>query len=250
VVTPAAYLLFYRRRSERALGSPQLQRIVERALDGDADSDDTMASRSASPANDKSGNDGRVDDYSSSSTALIGPVAAPPREGARSAGASTEPRRMDLTEDYTDLDELPDDHGGLYDEGIALSSSVEFSAPAAEQGWGSLNATTAEQGPWASIGFRSLGVEQRSGDDGDDMDSNAAQGSEEEFGGKPSYGEYDELPPHDMELVEGAPRISSTPVNEESDIPQQSIEDEMDFRAMQGLSYHGKAKEDKQDADG
>jgi ubiquitin carboxyl-terminal hydrolase 4/11 len=225
VVTPAAYLLFYRRRSDRPLGSPQLQRIVERALDGEADSDENMASRSTSPSNDKSGNDGRLDGYNSSSTALIGPVAAPPREGARSAGASMESRRMDLTEDYTDLDELQDDHvgGASYDEGIVLSNSVEFSANPA-----------AEQPSWANMGFSILPDDNRSGDDRDDMDSNAAQGSEEDFGGgKQSDGEYDE-----MGLLEGAPRISSTPVNEESDIPQQSIEDEIDFRAMQGLSYH------------
>jgi ubiquitin carboxyl-terminal hydrolase 4/11 len=227
VVTPAAYLLFYRRRSDRPLGGPQLQRIVERALDGEADSDETMASRSTSPSNDKSGNGGRLDGYNSSSTALIGPAAAPPREGARLAGAAMESRRMDLTEDYTDLDELQDEHVGsaLYDEGIVLSSSVEFSA----------NPATEPQS-WANLGFSTL--DQRSADDRDEMDSNAAQGSEEDFGGgKQSDGDYDETG-----LLEGAPRIASTPVNEESDIPQQSIEDEVDFRAMQGLRYrHAKA---------
>jgi hypothetical protein len=229
VVTAAAYLLFYRRRSDRPLGSPQLQRIVERALDGEADSDEPVASRSTSPSNDKSGNDGRVDDYSSSSTALIGPVAAPPRKEARSAGASTEPRRMDLADGFTDVDELQEDHGGpMYDEGIALSNSVEFDAHPVRG-----------QQSWADMGFSMLGNDDRPEGDRDEMDSNAAQGSEEDFGAKPNYGEYDELNAQDdsMELLEGTQRISSTPVNEESDIPQQSIEEEVDFQSMQGVSY-------------
>jgi hypothetical protein len=234
VVTSAAYLLFYRRRSDRPLGSPQLQRIVERALDGDADSDEPAASRSTSPSNHKSGNGGRVDDYSGSSTALIGPVAAPPRKEARSAGAST-----DLADDFADVDELQEDHvGPLYDEGIGLSNSVEFDEHAVHG-----------QQSWANIGFSRLDSDNRPQEDRDEMDSNAAQGSEEDFGAKRNYGEYDELNAQDdsMELLEGTQRISSTPVNEESDIPQQSIEDEIDFQGMQGLSYthHPKAGQDE-----
>jgi ubiquitin carboxyl-terminal hydrolase 4/11/15 len=49
VVTSAAYLLFYRRRSERPLGGPQLEEILDASNDAEADSDMPENSRDSSP---------------------------------------------------------------------------------------------------------------------------------------------------------------------------------------------------------
>jgi ubiquitin carboxyl-terminal hydrolase 4/11 len=56
VCTPAAYLLFYRRRSAHPLGSPEIQKIVNRALDGATDSETDSRDNSPSEDNSKSGN--------------------------------------------------------------------------------------------------------------------------------------------------------------------------------------------------
>ena len=62
VVSAAAYLLFYRRRSERPLGGPQLEQIIEDANnDGQADTDSRPPSRAESPV---AGEGQRLDDSS------------------------------------------------------------------------------------------------------------------------------------------------------------------------------------------
>jgi len=72
VVTSAAYLLFYRRRSGHPLGGPFLEQIVTGA--NNPDSESQTASRAPSPA----GEGGRLGDYSrnGSSSALLGVGAA------------------------------------------------------------------------------------------------------------------------------------------------------------------------------
>ena len=49
VVTPAAYLLFYRRRSEHPLGGPRLQKVVDVPSGHEADSEVQSDSREPSP---------------------------------------------------------------------------------------------------------------------------------------------------------------------------------------------------------
>ncbi|KAI9840768.1 MAG: CSN-associated deubiquitinating enzyme Ubp12, partial [Thelocarpon superellum] len=53
-VTPAAYLLFYRRRAERPLGGPQLEQVMDEARQ---EAEGTSGSRSSSPAGDGHGLD-------------------------------------------------------------------------------------------------------------------------------------------------------------------------------------------------
>jgi ubiquitin carboxyl-terminal hydrolase 4/11/15 len=49
-VTKAAYLLFYRRRSDTPLGPPSLQKIVQKEVDPDSEEDSETENRSRSPA--------------------------------------------------------------------------------------------------------------------------------------------------------------------------------------------------------
>jgi ubiquitin carboxyl-terminal hydrolase 4/11 len=113
VVTPAAYLLFYRRCSAVPLGPLYLQKIVERNhQDGEADSE---TSTDASDLG-KSGNGQRLGDSSpnGSSSALVGPVAARPPLGVGLAGA-VKPQQMGILDE--DDDNLPTYEE---DEGIAM----------------------------------------------------------------------------------------------------------------------------------
>ncbi len=84
VVTAAAYLLFYRRRSDQPLGPPYLQKLVAEAHQREAGSQ--ASSRDESPA----GEGRRLDDFSrnGSSGALAGAGAALLPRGVGSAGAS------------------------------------------------------------------------------------------------------------------------------------------------------------------
>jgi hypothetical protein len=95
VCTPAAYLLFYRRRSSHPLGSPEIQKIVERAMGTASADSEGDTSGSNSPAEhdkhiEKSGNGRRLGDSypngNGSSSALVGPAAARPLHGVGLAG--------------------------------------------------------------------------------------------------------------------------------------------------------------------
>jgi ubiquitin carboxyl-terminal hydrolase 4/11/15 len=61
VITPAAYLLFYRRRASRPLGGPNYERLIN-ALEGASEdsADETGSSREASP--NRAGEGGLSDD--------------------------------------------------------------------------------------------------------------------------------------------------------------------------------------------
>lgn len=79
LVSTAAYLLFYRRRSSQPLGPPYLQELVNKArnpIDGD--------SAEASDADSESGEGGRLGDRSSASSRLPGSSSA----GTVGAGAA------------------------------------------------------------------------------------------------------------------------------------------------------------------
>ncbi|KKY20807.1 putative ubiquitin c-terminal hydrolase [Phaeomoniella chlamydospora] len=98
VVTPAAYLLFYRRRSSRPLGGPALEKVVEDANNPPADNEESSPpSRSESPPNE-SGEGRRLGGSSrNGSSSALTAVAAAHRAGdggsaqqKQSAGASHE----------------------------------------------------------------------------------------------------------------------------------------------------------------
>jgi hypothetical protein len=144
VCTPAAYLLFYRRRSAQPLGSPEVQKIVERAMDGEGSESEDATSRSASPSElDKSGNGRRLGDSSpsGSSSALVGPVAARPLHGAGSAGAGPQALQargkmhqrqqmgvttlMSRNEDEDELSELHHIGGQSSSRGVGASDDVD-----------------------------------------------------------------------------------------------------------------------------
>ncbi|KZF21658.1 UCH-domain-containing protein [Xylona heveae TC161] len=75
VVTPAAYLLFYRRRSDKALGGPFFEQILEEAYQ---EPESPSSSRPESPAPQGAGDGRQLDDSSRSglSSALAGAGAA------------------------------------------------------------------------------------------------------------------------------------------------------------------------------
>jgi ubiquitin carboxyl-terminal hydrolase 4/11 len=123
VVTSAAYLLFYRRRSTGPLGPPYLQDIVNAAWNPSSEdgADAGTSSRNASPA----GNGSRLGGSSrnGSSSAGTGAAVAPLRGGGSTSGitagnlARSEAGVANLDEDEaTDVDQDPPPP---YDEGYA-----------------------------------------------------------------------------------------------------------------------------------
>ncbi|KAJ9369323.1 hypothetical protein DTO282E5_5985 [Paecilomyces variotii] len=101
VITSAAYLLFYRRRSDRPLGGKVLEEIVESATRGGAtDSDSQTDSRAPSP----SGEDRRLGGSSrnGSSSALAG-VGAAHQAGDGGSQAVTQVRSVEADDD----DDMP-----------------------------------------------------------------------------------------------------------------------------------------------
>ncbi|KAF2277911.1 cysteine proteinase [Westerdykella ornata] len=125
VVTSAAYLLFYRRRSDRPLGPPYLQKIVEQfrnpdsddSVDGESDGADDQRNPSASLA----GNGSRLGDSSrnGSSSALGAGAGALRAAGSTSAGNlllnGAGVGTVDADEEMLEGQELPPP----YDEGYA-----------------------------------------------------------------------------------------------------------------------------------
>jgi ubiquitin carboxyl-terminal hydrolase 4/11 len=116
IVTHAAYLLFYRRRSTNPLGSPELQRIVERAMNGATPDSDSGESRASSPDlhDSKSGNGRALGGLypSGSSSALVGPVAARPHLGVGSVGAEQLRKTDGVDSVFARLDEEDDEDMG------------------------------------------------------------------------------------------------------------------------------------------
>ncbi|KAL1964943.1 hypothetical protein VTN77DRAFT_6296 [Rasamsonia byssochlamydoides] len=106
VVSPAAYLLFYRRRSDRPLGGKLLQDIAESSVRGANDSDSQTDSRAESPA----GEGRRLGDSSrnGSSSALTG-VGAAHQAGDGGLRTVTRVRNVAGDDDEDDDDDDDDD---------------------------------------------------------------------------------------------------------------------------------------------
>ncbi|OCK78430.1 UCH-domain-containing protein [Lepidopterella palustris CBS 459.81] len=132
VVTSAAYLLFYRRRSSTPLGPPYLQKIVEAAYAPESESVPESQSNSRQASRSPAGNGRRLDDLSrnGSSSASAAAAAGPLRgggsdsgagaaRGARSArGASAmEDQDEETTDVETEAYELEAQNPPPYDEG-------------------------------------------------------------------------------------------------------------------------------------
>ncbi|KAF2205264.1 cysteine proteinase [Delitschia confertaspora ATCC 74209] len=135
VITAAAYLLFYRRRSETPLGPPYLQKIVDNAWNRYSDEvadgqgfQNNLRNPSRSPA----GNDLRLGDSSrnGSSSAGTGAAVAPLRGGGsiselaeslapRGAGVGSPIEGDDMMDETTTMDSVDQDPPPPYDEGYA-----------------------------------------------------------------------------------------------------------------------------------
>ncbi|CRG83397.1 ubiquitin carboxyl-terminal hydrolase 4/11/15 [Talaromyces islandicus] len=100
-VSTAAYLLFYRRRSEHPLGGKELQEITESSVRADSDEQE-QDSRAGSPLGE-----GRrlVDSSRNGSTSALGGVAAAHQAG--DGGLRAGPRVKSVEVEASDEDELP-----------------------------------------------------------------------------------------------------------------------------------------------
>ncbi|KAF2803650.1 UCH-domain-containing protein [Mytilinidion resinicola] len=218
VVTPAAYLLFYRRRSASPLGPPYLQKVVEAAYAPNSEEapEDGSQANSRQGSRSPAGNGLRLDGLSrnGSSSAGIGAGAGLLLRGGGLASAAgkeagnhrgTEIQEEDENTDV-DLDEpLPGyNDSGYEDEDNTLVGLGGYST---------------ELWNFAGVPIQDHGM----GDD-DDMASNAAMGSNEsdDLGGRmlQDFGddmnqhpgtpqsENDEVPdllPEDREMIRGLP---------------------------------------------
>jgi ubiquitin carboxyl-terminal hydrolase 4/11/15 len=129
VVTKAAYLLFYRRRSDRPLGGIFLEKIVDNANRADeSDEESQPGSRNASPF--AAGEGRRLDDYSlnGSSSASRGVGAAHPgglgTTGGAAAATNSEGELPAYSQDATNGDtRLFEDDNMMHDEGFGVQSA-------------------------------------------------------------------------------------------------------------------------------
>ena len=93
VVTSAAYLLFYRRRSERPLGGPRLEEILDASNDAEADSDMPENSRDSSPV---TGEGRRLGDSSHSGLSSAFAVGQAHRVGVGGSAMEEDSQDQDL----------------------------------------------------------------------------------------------------------------------------------------------------------
>ncbi|GAB7348787.1 hypothetical protein MBLNU459_g7510t1 [Dothideomycetes sp. NU459] len=142
VVSPAAYLLFYRRRSSQPLGPPYLQELVNKARNpSEGDSAD------ASDVDSESGEGARLGDRSSISSRLPGSSSA----GTVGAGAATGTSQRLLLPGASDggygsaanrtarLRETSEDEGISLDNDNYPSTSINYSNPAPSWGFEGLD---------------------------------------------------------------------------------------------------------------
>ena len=128
VVTKAAYLLFYRRRSDRPLGGPFLEKIVDDANRADESDDESQpGSRNVSPS--AAGEGRRLDDYSlnGSSSASRGVGAVLPgglgTTGGAAAATNSEGELPAYSQDATNGDtRLFEEDSVMHDEGFGVQS--------------------------------------------------------------------------------------------------------------------------------
>ncbi|EXJ95222.1 ubiquitin thiolesterase [Capronia coronata CBS 617.96] len=130
VVTSAAYLLFYRRRSEHALGGPRLQELLESGSHGEADSDAAAGSRESSPV---AGEGRRLGDSSHNGLSSAYTAGRGHRVGADGSAAEEESQDRDLLavgdSPPTLLgppadEDLPSYQDALDDEAVAMEDNV------------------------------------------------------------------------------------------------------------------------------
>lgn len=156
VVTKAAYLLFYRRRSDNPLGPPDVQKMVHQYMNGDEGSD--SGSEGSNSPSGNSGNGARPTDdlsHNGSSGALIGPVAVrPPLHGGAGLdgvddsgvqritryGSNSRRKRMGRN-DGDDDQELPpyDDDEGVSMEHDQFFDLGSLTVPPSGWGWSALD---------------------------------------------------------------------------------------------------------------
>lgn len=139
VVTSAAYLLFYRRRSDRPLGGPRLQELLESSNHAGADSDAAAGSRDSSPV---AGEGRRLGD--SSHNGLSSAYTAGPGHRVGADGSAAEEESQDrgllaggespprLLGPLADDDLPPYQDVPPYDEGVVMEDNV----PVWQQTWG------------------------------------------------------------------------------------------------------------------
>jgi len=154
VVTSAAYLLFYRRRSPTPLGGPTFEKILNKASNLSQESTSQPASRTESPSA-PAGEDKRLDDFSrtGSSSASRGAGAVHQAGSGGLAGVGT----MTTVTRKNQEDKLPNYSENLHD-GEQTLESMEVDEPTG------LHILDAQEPEWQGFGDLS---------DHDPMDNNA-----------------------------------------------------------------------------
>ncbi|KAL2424897.1 putative ubiquitin carboxyl-terminal hydrolase 12 [Exophiala dermatitidis] len=140
VVTSAAYLLFYRRRSDdHPLGGPRLQELLESSSLGEADSEQPTDSRGASPV---TGEDRRLGDSSHNGLSSAYPAGPSHRVGADGSAVEEENQDPGLLaagdSPPTLLGPPADDELPPYEAAIAEDEGIimEDGGPLWQQTWG------------------------------------------------------------------------------------------------------------------
>ncbi|KAF2834360.1 cysteine proteinase [Patellaria atrata CBS 101060] len=176
VVTTAAYLLFYRRRSETPLGPPYLQQLVETYYNPtpiEVESQSQSSSRAGSPAGKGRRLDGSSPNGSSSASAAVGAThqrggggaGGPQGIAARSANASSQ-MEAELPA-YQSNEELEEDEGVAMGED-AFMGTIGPANIYADGAW-----------DWTNIGTLGNRNEDEEMLDGDDAASDTAMGGSE-----------------------------------------------------------------------
>lgn len=145
-VTNAAYLLFYRRRSDRPLGGPYFEKIIEECQQQDESSPSSPASSVAGDG-ERFGDSSRVgssNEYQEAEVARLEPTTlASERTAIEHAGDEAPPNYSSLYPENSNNDEKQSGADQMdVDEGVDTTYSVEGTGPFSENpGWGFDNAT-------------------------------------------------------------------------------------------------------------
>ncbi len=171
VVTPAAYLLFYRRRASHPLGGPFFEQLIQTCSQPSSQSQ--PASRTSSPAGDGKRFDGSF--ISGSSTALTGAGVIHQSEDGGLAAAGIGPRRTGVD------DELPgysENSGDVMMHSTLESMEVDDVDEGIADMNGNFNLAQGTHQRWSFSGLSNLGDDMQGmtrvaappGSEGDDED--------------------------------------------------------------------------------
>ena len=165
MVTRAAYLLFYRRRSEKSLGGPFFEQLFSKDAEVEAEADGTSAptSRMHSPSQSAAGEGRRLDDFSrtGSSSAYRGAGAVHPAGGGGRAGAAAKSTSSPMASIQDD--ELPSYSDDLQHLDPQPLLGLNLDEPAAShpgamvtwEGFGAIDRTVEEEEDGRSTGLSS-----------------------------------------------------------------------------------------------